>query len=73
MGPFEMVVALVAIGVGGSVIRDIIKRTQHTGKADIKEIHERLSRLEDLEERICVLEKVVTDPKEKLKEEINSL
>ncbi len=60
MNPFEMVVLIVAIVTLGSIIR---------GKTGGK----RSKATDTLEERIAVLERIVTDPAERTAREIDSL
>jgi len=72
MGPFEMVVAIVAITVIGGIAREFMKKSQ-VNNTDIKDILDRLERLEALDDRVQTLEKIVTDKKEDLKQKIDSL
>ncbi len=46
---------------------------QSANSKELDEIREQLQKLGDLEQRVQTLEKIVTDPKENLKREINSL
>ena len=64
MNPFEMVVAIVFLGVIGSVITTAMKtrseRREH-GKASAEEADELRDLILTLEDRIQVLERIVTD------------
>lgn len=69
---FEMVVIIVAIYYIYKIITDLSKhKSEH--KAAITELDARLNKIEDLEERIQVLEKIVTDKNYDLKDKIDSL
>jgi len=72
MQVFEMVVIIVAIYFIYKVITDL---SQHKSahKTDISELDERLAKIEGLESRIQVLEKIVTDKNYDLKDKIDSL
>ncbi len=72
MGPFEMVVFIVAITVIGGITREYLKRQEVKG-GDLDAINERLEQMEKLEERVQVLESIVTNPKEDLKRKIDEL
>lgn len=67
-----MVVIIVAIYFIYKVISDLSKH-KSVHKADIAEMDDRLKRIEDLEERIQVLEKIVTEKNYDLKDKIDSL
>jgi negative regulator of sigma E activity len=74
MGVFEMVVAVVAIGVVGGVIREAIKK-QHE-KVDVETlqaISNQADKIEAMEARIQTLEAIVTDSREELKRKIDAL
>ncbi len=73
MGVFEMVVLVVAIGVFGGVTREALKNKQSASTSQLNEINSRLSKLENLEQRIQTLEAIVTNEKETLKREIDAL
>ncbi|MBT8449345.1 MAG: hypothetical protein KJO69_06625 [Gammaproteobacteria bacterium] len=72
MQVFEMVVIIVAIYFIYKVITDL---SQHKSahKSDISDLDERLTKIEGLEKRIQVLEKIVTDKNYDLKDKIDSL
>lgn len=74
MQSYEFIIAIVAIVMGAGVIRSAIvaKQKKYTAGPD-KETLARLERLEKLEERVKVLEKIVTDKKTKLADEIDRL
>ncbi len=74
METFEFLIALVAIVVAGGIIRQgiIARGARHSAGLD-KETLERLKKLEKLEKRVMVLEKIVTDKKTKLADEIDNL
>ncbi len=78
MGPFEMIVAIVFIGVVGGIVRTAMKNRK-AGSHDIDDylaktgLSEKLSRVEQLERRVEVLEKIVTDKSSVLAEEIERL
>ncbi|MBT8144941.1 MAG: hypothetical protein KJO55_09590 [Gammaproteobacteria bacterium] len=74
MGPFEMVVAIVAIACFAGVLR---KRLETRDKVDHSEldrsIETRMARLDDMEKRLRVLEKIVTDRNYDLRAELHEL
>ena len=72
MQVFEMVVIIVAIYFIYKVISDLSKH-KSVHKADITDLDERLKKIENIEERIQVLEKIVTDKNYDLKDKIDSL
>ena len=72
MQVFEMVVIIVAIYFIYKVITDLSKH-KSVHRADISEMDDRLKKIESLEERIQVLEKIVTDKNFDLKDKIDSL
>ena len=64
MNPFEMVVIIVLLGVVGSVINNMIKSRdkKHESAAEyLGEADELRDQILTLEERIRVLERIVTD------------
>ena len=72
MQVFEMVVIVVALYYIYKVITDLAKhKSEHN--AAISGLDERLNKVEDLEQRIQVLEKIVTDKNYDLKDKIDSL
>lgn len=75
MGPFEMVVLIVAISVGAGVYQTYLKTransaADETTKADVSALREEVSRLK---ERVRVLETIVTDKDRALSDEIRKL
>ncbi|MBI1253510.1 MAG: hypothetical protein GC196_04105 [Hyphomonas sp.] len=75
MGPFEMVVLIVAISVGAGVYQTYLKTransaADETTKADVSAMREEVSRLK---ERVRVLETIVTDKDRALSDEIRRL
>lgn len=66
------VVLIVAIVMTADTIQKIYKM-RHEKKANDDKVDDELERLEHLEERIRVLERIVTEDKHDLKKEINSL
>jgi len=74
MDVFTMVVVIVVITMTAGVINHYIKaRTKMTDPGELEDIHKRLERMEKLEERVRTLEKIVTDKKTKLADEIDRL
>lgn len=75
MGPFEMVVLIVAISVGAGVITNYLKlkeNRRNDGEADL-EIQRMQADIDRLKERVRVLEKITTDADTRLREEISRL
>ena len=72
MGVFDMVALVVVVGCLTGVITEYLK-TQRKGGANREDVEDALDRIEDLEERVRVLEKVVTDERYDLSREINKL
>jgi hypothetical protein len=75
MGPFEMVVLIVAISVGAGVYRTYLKTransaADQTMQADVSEMRDEIGKLK---ERVRVLEAIVTDKDRTLAEEIRKL
>ncbi|WP_291199780.1 hypothetical protein [Hyphomonas sp.] len=75
MGPFEMVVLIVAISVGAGVYQTYLKTRANsaadaTTQADVSAMREEVSRLK---ERVRVLEAIVTDNDRALADEIRKL
>lgn len=72
MNVFTFIVCVVAIGGATSIITQYLKT--RTGREESSEhLDEALSQLHVLEERIRVLERIVTESKYDLKREINKL
>ncbi len=75
MDPFTMVVAVVAVAVGAGVINNYLKlkaNRQADSSTDI-ELQRTLAEVERLQERVRVLEKIVTDNDRHLADEIRKL
>ncbi len=74
MGVFDMVVVIVVIGCITGVISDYLKtrRTEAHNRND-DDLDEILERLEHLDERMRVVETIVTDSRTNLSKEIDSL
>jgi hypothetical protein len=75
MGPFEMVVLIVAISVGAGVYQTYLKtransRADETTQADVSAMRDEIARLKD---RVRALETIVTDKDRVLAEEIRRL
>lgn len=75
MGPFEMVVLIVAISVGAGVYQTYLKTransaADQTTQADVSEMRGEIGKLK---ERVRVLEAIVTDKDRTLAEEIRKL
>ncbi len=71
-GTFVFIICIVAIVMGADIVQKIIKA--RTAKQDASpELEEALAQVEKLEERIRVLERIVTENKYDLRHEINKL
>ncbi|WP_353256007.1 hypothetical protein [Hyphomonas sp.] len=75
MGPFEMVVLIVAISVGAGVYQTYLKTransaADQTTQTDVSEMRDEIGKLK---ERVRVLEAIVTDKDRTLAEEIRKL
>ena len=68
---FEMVVLIVLISCGAGVINNYLRTKRQAAKAAPTE--DTLAELDQLRERIEVLEKIVTDEKYHLNQELNRL
>lgn len=73
MSVFEMVAVIVVIGCVTGVINNWLKIRQKSAVIQNDHLDEALDRIEDLEERIRVLEKVVTDDRYELKRQLDAL
>lgn len=73
MGVFEMVTVIVVIGCLTGVINNIIKSRQRNALVKNDELDKALERINNLEERIRVLETVVTDDRYELKRQLDAL
>lgn len=72
MSVFGMITSIVVAALIASLIKEWIKKNQ-TPAVDLSHIEARLDKLESLQERIEVLEAIVTDKGYDLKKEIDSL
>lgn len=73
MSVLEMVVLIVVVGCIAGVINNYIKATRDRGGEDLDDIFDRLEQLDDLENRVRVLEAVVTEENYDLKKQFKSL
>ncbi len=72
--PFTMVVAIVAIGVFGGIISNYLKNKQNMRAPETDaELDAMRREIQTLRDRVHTLEKLVTDPEEKLKREFERL
>ena len=74
MGLWDMIVIVVALGVGAQVLTAYFK-SKEIGTMDGEVLRRKLGldRLDQLEERIKVLERIATDKSHNLKQEIDRL
>jgi hypothetical protein len=72
MNPFEFVLAIIAIVIGGQTIQKLakIRSEKSASSEDADDAH---AKLDALEERIRVLERIITENKYDLKREIDKL
>lgn len=77
MNQYTMVVAIVAIALFAGVVNRYLKlqarRPSEEEEAERQEAQRKLARVDELEERVRVLERIVVDRKERLREEIDTL
>ena len=69
---FEFVIAIIAIVMGASVARSYLQHKSTKPEIDA-EMEETLAKIDVLEERIRVLERIVTENRFDLKKEIDNL
>jgi len=72
MQVFEMVVIITVVSILAGLVREWIKKAE-SAEIDLSPIEARLDKVESLEERVKVLEAIVTDKGYDLKQEINNL
>lgn len=72
MHVFEMVVIVTIVAIVAGLIKEWMK-TQKALEVDLSGVESRLDKLEVLEERIKILEAIVTDKGYDLKREIDNL
>jgi len=73
MSMWAAIVSIVAIVFFADTIAKISKNRAQRKTTDDKELEEALARVKELEERIQVLERIVTENKFDLRSEINKL
>lgn len=73
MGWAEMVLGIVFIGCVTGLVKDVLRRRSEGSAAGGEELDAQAARLEELEERVRVLEAVVTDERVQLRREIDRL
>ena len=73
MNVFEMVVSIVVIGCIAGVLNNLIKQRHARRPNERDDMDQRLDALEKLEERVRVLEAVVTDESYELRKQLNDL
>lgn len=69
---FVFVITIVAIVMCANIIQTWLKRQKRTPEKD-QELEETLSKIDRLEERIQVLERIITENRFDLRNEIDSL
>lgn len=74
MNPFEMVVLIVAIAVFGTMMKERYKQRARSGDPQSAAENDRLrAEIADLKDRIVVLERLATDKRSRLADEIDAL
>jgi len=74
LGIFEMVAIIVVASLLAGLVREWIKvKDKVEAEVDLSPVENRIDKLERLEERVRVLEAIVTDKGYDLKKEIDSL
>jgi len=69
---FVFIICIVAIALTAEVVKLYIEK-KNTGAADIEGLDDALSKLDQLEERIQVLERIATESRPDLKKMIDDL
>lgn len=72
LGVFEMIAVIVVASLLAGLVREWIK-TKEKPEIDLSPVESRIEKLENLEERIRVLEAIVTDKGYDLKKKIDDL
>ncbi len=72
MNPFEMVVIIVALGILGGVVNHFFDNRGDM-EASSKEHKRMQARIDEMEDRIRILERIVTDEKYDLKRQFHNL
>ena len=67
------VITIIAIVMITGIIKEYLRNRREEEPARDEEWESMVSRLQELEERIRVLERIVTDPRDNLSREINRL
>jgi len=74
MGPFEFLIAIVAISIGGNIILQLIKRKDGgAGKQNQQEYEQLLTSVSRLEQRMQVVEEIVSSSSFELREQFTRL
>ena len=69
---FEMVTIIAVVAIIAGLIKEWINK-KSTPPVDVSPLEDRLTKLEALEERVEILEKIVTDKNYDLKSQIDNL
>ena len=69
---YTFVLCIIAIVMGANIIRSYLKHKSQRPEVDA-ELEETLAKIDDLEERIQVLERIITENRFDLKNEIDKL
>lgn len=68
------VISIIAIVMFAGIMKEYLRgRREEQTRGEDEDWQEMVSRLRELEERVRVLERIVTDPRDSLKSEINRL
>lgn len=73
MNPFEFVIAIIAIVIGAQTIQKLAKIRSEKSASSNEDVDDAHAKLDALEERIRVLERIITENKYDLKREIDKL
>lgn len=73
MNVFEMVIVIVIVGCVTGVLNNFIKHKKSGNSEDMDDILDRLDGVDELEERVRVLEAVITDQNYELKKQFQDL
>lgn len=73
MNVFEMVIVIVLIGTTAGVVREYLRHKRSADSVSQETLDDALDRIDDLEERVRVLERVVTDDRYELNRQIDDL
>jgi hypothetical protein len=72
MNPFEMVVIIVALGILGGVVKNYFD-SRGDIEASSKERKRMQNRIDEMEDRLRILERIVTDDNYELKRQFHDL